>query len=65
MAVVIEVNRGWPVAFHTLQAAGATKSEYQIPDISAGADAAVVGSTEPRRRMFRRPCCFSSVVTNV
>lgn len=39
MVVVIEVNGGWPVAFHTLPAAGASKSEYQIPDISAGKSA--------------------------
>lgn len=35
--VVMEVNGGWPVAFHTLAAAaGAGKSEYQVAGISAG-----------------------------
>lgn len=40
MVVVIEVNRGGSVAFHTPPAAaGASESEYQIADISAGASA--------------------------
>ena len=39
MAVVIGVNGGGRAAFHTLPAAGATRSECQIPDISAGTSA--------------------------
>lgn len=40
MVGVIEVNGGGPVAFHTLPAAaGASESEYQRADISAGASA--------------------------
>lgn len=42
MVVVIEVNISWSVAFHTLLADGDSKSEYQIPDISAGKSACFV-----------------------